>query len=315
MVPDFMSQAPRPYILPSFTTGENGGVSHISSGPAGTTSRYPCRISDLPALVAGRYVPTTVRALEKSCSIGPKPPKSLRSLTSISQSSTSYPRRRKRSPIISWHGPSAPRVEGIATKSRVVASCASKLASTASRIFCLVSMAFIALLFLLSLSESRARQYTPHSNTASHGDTDARQPQYSVSHHGRADRRGWRARLQSLPDQEATGRPADQCRPERAEDREQVRQAASKVTRGLQVRRFLIPLLGGFALAALAASAMADQVSREQDIVDLRLGQRIQVDDGSCPAGQIKEVSGARMTATGILRAQKCIPRLGPKKR
>ena len=27
---------------------------------------------------------------------------------------------------MSWHGPSAPRVEGIATKSRVVASCASK---------------------------------------------------------------------------------------------------------------------------------------------------------------------------------------------
>jgi hypothetical protein len=47
----------------------------------------------------------------------------------------------------------------------------------------------------------------------------------------------------------------------------------------LQVRRFLIPLFGGFALAALAASAMADQVSREQEIVDLRLGQRIQVDD------------------------------------
>src|SRR5277367_2513717 len=45
---------------------------------------------------------------------------------------------------MSWHGPSAPRVEGIATKSRVVAICASKLASTASRIFCLVSLAFIA---------------------------------------------------------------------------------------------------------------------------------------------------------------------------
>jgi hypothetical protein len=75
-------------------------------------------------------------------------------------------------------------------------------------------------------------------------------------------------------------------------------------------------LLGGFALAALATSAMAQaqQVSREQDIVDLRLGQRILVDDGSCPAGQIKEVSGARMTATGILRVQKCVPRLGPKK-
>jgi hypothetical protein len=76
-----------------------------------------------------------------------------------------------------------------------------------------------------------------------------------------------------------------------------------------------ILLLCGFALAALATPAIAEQVLRKQDIVDLRLGQRIQVDDGSCPAGQIKEISGARMTAAGILRAQKCIPRLGPKKR
>jgi hypothetical protein len=81
------------------------------------------------------------------------------------------------------------------------------------------------------------------------------------------------------------------------------------------IEGFWLLLLGGFALVALATSAMAEQVSREQDIVDLRLGQRIQVDDGSCPAGQIKEVSGARMTETGILRAIKCISRLGPKKR
>ena len=73
---------------------------------------------------------------------------------------------------------------------------------------------------------------------------------------------------------------------------------------------FSVLLLFGF-----AAPAAAQQVGREQDIIDLRLGQRIMVDDGSCPAGQIKEVSGARMTATGILRAIKCIPRLGPKKR
>jgi hypothetical protein len=65
----------------------------------------------------------------------------------------------------------------------------------------------------------------------------------------------------------------------------------------------------------LAPSAKADQVMREQDIVDLRLGQRVQVDDGSCPAGEIKEVSGARMTPAGVLRVQKCVPRLGPKKR
>jgi hypothetical protein len=81
------------------------------------------------------------------------------------------------------------------------------------------------------------------------------------------------------------------------------------------ITRILGSLLSGFALAALATSAIAEQVSREQDIVDLRLGQRIQVDDGSCPAGQIKEVAGARMTATGVLRVQKCIPRLGPKKK
>lgn len=79
------------------------------------------------------------------------------------------------------------------------------------------------------------------------------------------------------------------------------------------IARFSFLLLGGCALLALASSAMADQVSREQDIVNLRLGQRIKVDDGTCPAGQVKEVSGTRMAATGIVRSSKCIPRLGPK--
>jgi hypothetical protein len=58
----------------------------------------------------------------------------------------------------------------------------------------------------------------------------------------------------------------------------------------------------------------AAQVGREQDIVDLRLGQRVLVDDGSCPAGQIKEVTGVTMTTTGIARARKCVPRVGTKK-
>jgi hypothetical protein len=74
-------------------------------------------------------------------------------------------------------------------------------------------------------------------------------------------------------------------------------------------------LLGGLAVAALATPAMADQVSREQDIVSLRLGQHVLIDDGSCPAGQIKEVLGAKMSETGILRVRKCIPRLGPKQK
>jgi uncharacterized protein DUF6719 len=39
------------------------------------------------------------------------------------------------------------------------------------------------------------------------------------------------------------------------------------------------------------------------------------VDDGSCPAGQIKEVQGAQMTTAGVQRTRKCVPRLGPKSR
>ena len=68
-------------------------------------------------------------------------------------------------------------------------------------------------------------------------------------------------------------------------------------------------------LATTAARALGQQVGREQEITDLRLGQRMLVDDGSCPAGQIKEVSGAKMTPAGVVRTRKCIPRGGPKQR
>jgi hypothetical protein len=73
--------------------------------------------------------------------------------------------------------------------------------------------------------------------------------------------------------------------------------------------------LAALALLALADGARAEIVSREQDIVDLRLGQRVMVDDGSCPAGQIKEVQGSQMTTSGVVRTRKCVPRLGPKTR
>ena len=81
------------------------------------------------------------------------------------------------------------------------------------------------------------------------------------------------------------------------------------------IRGYWTGLAAGIALCALAPSAMAEQVTRERDIVNLRLGQRILVDDGSCPTGQIKEVSGSQMTATGIVAVRKCIPRLGTKMR
>ncbi len=70
-------------------------------------------------------------------------------------------------------------------------------------------------------------------------------------------------------------------------------------------------------LTALAppASAQMQTVGREQDIVGLRLGQRIMVDDGTCPAGQVKEVSGSKMTPSGVTPTRKCVPRLAPKKK
>jgi hypothetical protein len=74
-------------------------------------------------------------------------------------------------------------------------------------------------------------------------------------------------------------------------------------------------LLATLVLLAFATPAPAQQVAREQDIADLRLGQRIMVDDGSCPAGQIKEVTGVKLTATGISRARTCVPRMGAKKK
>jgi hypothetical protein len=85
------------------------------------------------------------------------------------------------------------------------------------------------------------------------------------------------------------------------------------IMKTLPIRRCSIMLLGGIAFFALAAPVAAQQVSREQDIVGLRLGQRIKVDDGTCPAGQVKEVSGTKMTSAGVMASRKCIPRVKPK--
>jgi len=63
----------------------------------------------------------------------------------------------------------------------------------------------------------------------------------------------------------------------------------------------------------LATTAHAVTVGREQDIADLKLDQRVQVDDGTCPAGQVKEIRGAKMTDQGVARTASCVPRFGPK--
>jgi hypothetical protein len=79
--------------------------------------------------------------------------------------------------------------------------------------------------------------------------------------------------------------------------------------------RRALALPAGLALLIIASTAQAQTVSRETDIVDLRLGQKVMVDDGSCPTGQIKEVQGSQMTSSGIAVTRKCIARLGTKRR
>jgi uncharacterized protein DUF6719 len=48
---------------------------------------------------------------------------------------------------------------------------------------------------------------------------------------------------------------------------------------------------------------------REPAEGDLRLGQRIRVDDGTCPTGQVKEVTAAKLTPQGISRTRVCVKR------
>ncbi len=62
-------------------------------------------------------------------------------------------------------------------------------------------------------------------------------------------------------------------------------------------------------LIVAIAPARADIVSREADVGDVRLGQRIWVDDGSCPSGKIKEITGTRLTPAGVERSIQCVER------
>ena len=49
-------------------------------------------------------------------------------------------------------------------------------------------------------------------------------------------------------------------------------------------------------VAAAMAPATAQTFSREQDIGAMRLGQKVLVDDGTCPAGQVKGLRGVPRT-------------------
>jgi len=84
---------------------------------------------------------------------------------------------------------------------------------------------------------------------------------------------------------------------------------------GSLLKAICILVLGAGGVFTIVSTTRAQQLSNEKDILELRLGQRIKVDDGTCPAGQVKEISGTKMTPGGVVRTQKCIPRTGPKRK
>jgi hypothetical protein len=89
----------------------------------------------------------------------------------------------------------------------------------------------------------------------------------------------------------------------------------SLLGKGRDMRAFICATFGTV-LVILGTSVCAEQIfQREQEIPDLRLGQRVMIDDGTCPAGQIKQLTGSKLTPTGVTRTSSCVPRLGTRKR
>ena len=64
-------------------------------------------------------------------------------------------------------------------------------------------------------------------------------------------------------------------------------------------------------LAALPTFAMAQPVLKKEPASQaLKSGKVVLVDDGSCPAGQIKEVTGGKGEGEGgIKRSRRCVPK------
>jgi hypothetical protein len=79
------------------------------------------------------------------------------------------------------------------------------------------------------------------------------------------------------------------------------------------LQREIFALLVGFIIVASAVPASSEILKQEPPMGQLREGQRVLVDDGSCPSGQIKEVVGGNHVKVGgtkhIERTHRCIPR------
>ncbi len=79
------------------------------------------------------------------------------------------------------------------------------------------------------------------------------------------------------------------------------------------MRTFIVLALSAAALVGASLAVSAATLKKEPAMGALRQGQRVLVDDGSCPKGQIKEVIGGNHSSVGgnaqIHRSRRCIPR------
>jgi hypothetical protein len=76
----------------------------------------------------------------------------------------------------------------------------------------------------------------------------------------------------------------------------------------------VIGLISGFlVVGGISSASAATVVKREPPMGAMREGQVVLVDDGSCPAGQIKRVVGGNHTKVGgtkqTVRTSSCVPR------
>ena len=78
-------------------------------------------------------------------------------------------------------------------------------------------------------------------------------------------------------------------------------------------RTYLCTAMFTASAIALVTSATGETVKREPALGKMKEGERLLVDDGTCPAGQIKEVIGGNHVKVGgnkqVERTRRCIPK------
>ena len=81
----------------------------------------------------------------------------------------------------------------------------------------------------------------------------------------------------------------------------------------MSLRVFCVLVATGFLWVVVVVPGRAETLKVEPSMGQLREGQRVLVDDGTCPSGQIKEVIGGNHVKVGgtkhIERTHRCIPR------